>query len=144
MQVQILSIVLILSFIVIFSLQSRILSVISLLFPSYLPSCLLLTCLPAFLPVSQESLFFIPLLFFSVRCSKVCVCVMFSHDYDFFFKADSIFSGHHIRRHMLPIYNITDSDNFGYLIKLSLPMTIFSFVTSYFYINTVSVGNKGI
>lgn len=38
-----------------------------------------------FLSVSQNSLFFIPLPFYSVHCSKVCVCVMFFHDYDFFF-----------------------------------------------------------
>lgn len=108
---------------------------------SYLPACCLPACLPSFL--SLRSLYFsypYYLLFFSVHCSKVCVCVMFFHDYDFFFKADIVFSGHHIRRHMLSIYNITDSDNIGYLIKLSRPMTIFSFVTSYFYINTVSMG----
>ena len=42
-----------------------------------------------------------------------------------YFKVYIVFSGHHVRRHMISIYNITNSVNFGHLIKLSLPVTIF-------------------
>lgn len=54
---------------------------------------------------------------------------MFFHDYEFFSetltKVILLISGHHVKRHMVSIYTITEGINFGHLFKENLPMTIF-------------------